>query len=251
MPAQDSAVIEASLAEPERFAELFERHAAVLHRYVVRRLGPDQAEDVVAETFTRAFEKRHKYALDRQDALPWLYGIATNIIGTHRRAETRGYRALARTGEDPVAVAFDERVVARVSASGTRRPLAAALAALGKGERDVLLLVSWGDLSYEETAQALNVPIGTVLSRLDDVGVEPVRDLLGRQGVAIYTRDDDGVRQEVIIDPTTFDLLGARRVYVGGVKSPDPYYSGLPEGEVITSRARVSVGIVDEAGDLP
>ncbi|MER6513856.1 RNA polymerase sigma factor [Nonomuraea sp. NPDC048881] len=166
MPAQDSAVIEASLAEPERFAELFERHAAVLHRYVVRRLGPDQAEDVVAETFTRAFEKRHKYALDRQDALPWLYGIATNIIGTHRRAETRGYRALARTGEDPVAVAFDERVVARVSASETRRPLAAALAALGKGERDVLLLVSWGDLSYEETAQALNVPIGTVRSRL-------------------------------------------------------------------------------------
>lgn len=165
-PAQDSAVIEASLAEPERFAELFERHAAVLHRYVVRRLGPDQAEDVVAETFTRAFEKRHKYALDRQDALPWLYGIATNIIGTHRRAETRGYRALARTGEDPVAVAFDERVVARVSASETRRPLAAALAALGKGERDVLLLVSWGDLSYEETAQALNVPIGTVRSRL-------------------------------------------------------------------------------------
>ncbi|YCK37996.1 RNA polymerase sigma factor [Actinomadura sp. ATCC 39365] len=165
-PAQDSAVIEASLIEPERFAELFERHAAVLHRYVVRRLGPDQAEDVVAETFTRAFEKRHKYALDRQDALPWLYGIATNIIGTHRRAEIRGYRALARTGEDPVAVAFDERVVARVSASETRRPLAAALAGLGKGERDVLLLVSWGDLSYEETAQALNVPVGTVRSRL-------------------------------------------------------------------------------------
>ncbi|MFI7470111.1 RNA polymerase sigma factor [Nonomuraea sp. NPDC049646] len=166
VPAQDSAVIAASLIEPERFAELFERHAAVLHRYVVRRLGPDQAEDVVAETFTRAFEKRHTYALDRQDALPWLYGIATNIIGTHRRAETRGYRALARTGEDPVAVAFDERVVARLSASQTRRDLAAALAELGKGERDVLLLISWGDLGYEETAQALNVPIGTVRSRL-------------------------------------------------------------------------------------
>ncbi|MFF0869722.1 CU044_5270 family protein [Nonomuraea sp. NPDC003560] len=104
----------------------------------------------------------------------------------------------------------------------------------------------------EEGAPAarLRAALYTVLSRLDDVGVEPVRDLLGRQGVAIYTRDD-GVRQEVIIDPTTFDLLGARRVYVGGAESPDPYYSGLPEGEVITSRARVSVGIVDEAGDLP
>ncbi|WP_084259736.1 RNA polymerase sigma factor [Microtetraspora malaysiensis] len=166
VPIEDSAVIEASLGEPERFAELFDRHAAVLHRYVVRRLGPDQAEDVVAETFTRAFEQRHKYAFNRSDALPWLYGITTNIIGSHRRAEVRGYRALARTGEDPVAVAFDEQVAARVSASANRGRLAAALAKLGRGERDVLLLIAWGDLSYEETAQALGVPIGTVRSRL-------------------------------------------------------------------------------------
>ncbi|PRX43007.1 RNA polymerase sigma-70 factor (ECF subfamily) [Nonomuraea fuscirosea] len=120
----------------------------------------------MAETFTRAFEKRHRYNFDRREALPWLYGIATNVIGSHRRAEVRGYRALARTGEDPVAVAFDEQVVLRVSAGATRKPLAAALAKLGRGERDVLLLIAWGDLTYEETAQALNVPIGTVRSRL-------------------------------------------------------------------------------------
>ncbi|WP_433252553.1 RNA polymerase sigma factor [Streptosporangium sp. CA-135522] len=166
IPVDDSTIIDASLRDPERFAELFDRHAAVLHRYVVRRLGPDHAEDVVAEAFTRAFAKRHRYALDRSDALPWLYGIATNIIGSHRRAEVRGYRALARTGEDPVAAAFDDRVVARVAASATRERLAAALAKLGRGERDVLLLIAWGDLSYEETARALDVPIGTVRSRL-------------------------------------------------------------------------------------
>lgn len=130
----------------------------MLHRYVVRRLGPDHAEDVVAEAFTRAFAKRHRYALDRSDALPWLYGIVTNIIGSHHRAEARGYRALARTGKDPVAAAFDDRAVARVAASATRERLAAALAKLGRGERDVLLLIAWGDLSYEETARALDVP---------------------------------------------------------------------------------------------
>ncbi|MEV0145242.1 MULTISPECIES: RNA polymerase sigma factor [unclassified Nonomuraea] len=167
------------MREPERFAELFDRHATVLHRYVVRRLGPDQAEDVVAETFTRAFEKRHKYAFHRSDALPWLFGIATNIIGTHRRTEVRGYRALARTGEDPVAVAFDEEVVARLSASATRERLAAALAKLGRGERDVLLLIAWGDLNYEETAQALNVPIGTVRSRLSRARRKIVHSLGG------------------------------------------------------------------------
>ncbi|MEV4890583.1 RNA polymerase sigma factor [Nonomuraea sp. NPDC055795] len=175
---EDSAIIRASLREPERFAELFDRHAAVLHRYVVRRLGPDHAEDVVAETFTRAFEKRRRYAFDRSEALPWLYGITTNIIGTHRRAEVRGYRALARTGEDPVAAAFDERVVARVSASATRERLAAALAKLGRGERDVLLLIAWGDLSYEETARALGVPLGTVRSRLSRAR-RKVADALG------------------------------------------------------------------------
>ncbi|GAA3680744.1 RNA polymerase sigma factor [Nonomuraea antimicrobica] len=162
----DSSIIATSLRAPERFAELFDRHAAELHRYVVRRLGPEPAEDVVAETFTRAFEKRHHYDLSRGEALPWLYGILTNVIGSHRRAEVRGYRALARTGEDPVAVAFDEQVVARVSASATRKRIADALARLGRGERDVLLLIAWGDLTYEETAQALGVPIGTVRSRL-------------------------------------------------------------------------------------
>lgn len=96
----------------------------------------------------------------------------------------------------------------------------------------------------------LRAALYTVLSQLDDVGVEMVRDLLGRQGVAIYTHDDEGIRQEVIIDPNTFVLLGARRIYVGGAKSPSPY-SELPEGEVITSVAQVSVGIVDDAGDVP
>lgn len=175
----DSSIIEASLRTPESFAELFDRHASVLHRYVVRRLGPEHAEDVVAETFTRAFEKRHKYDFGRPEALPWLYGITTNVIGSHRRAEVRGYRALARTGEDPVAVAFDEQVAARVSASATRKPLAAALAKLGRGERDVLLLIAWGDLTYEETAQALNIPIGTVRSRLSRARSKVVRALGG------------------------------------------------------------------------
>ncbi|TMR36982.1 hypothetical protein ETD85_09500 [Nonomuraea zeae] len=106
-------MIEQSLRTPECFAELFDRHAAVLHRYAVRRLGPEHAEDVVAETFTRALEQRHRYEMSRSQALPWLFGIVTNVIGSHRRAEVRGYRALVRIGEDPAAVAFNEQVVVR------------------------------------------------------------------------------------------------------------------------------------------
>ena len=100
------------------------------------------------------------------DARPWLYGIATNLIGRHRRAEIRQYRALARTGLDPVTECFTERADARVSADGESRRLAAALAKLPTGHRNALLLVAWGELSYEQAAVALAVPIGTVRSRL-------------------------------------------------------------------------------------
>lgn len=188
----DSAIIAASLDVPERFALLFDRHATVLHRYAARRLGPDHAEDVVAEAFTRAFETRHRYEFARTEALPWLYGITTNVIGLHRRAEVRGYQAMARTGEDPVVAAFDERVAARVSASATRQRLAAALAKLGRGERDVLLLIAWGDLTYEETAQALQVPIGTVRSRLSRARRKVAHALGGAN--PIETREEDRER---------------------------------------------------------
>jgi RNA polymerase sigma factor (sigma-70 family) len=165
-PADDGAVIAQSLHDPEQFAAVFRRHAADIHRYVVRRLGIGAADDVVAETFLAAFRLRSKYQLDRPDARPWLYEIATNLIGHHRRNEVRQYRALARAGIDPVTEPFTELADARVSASGQNRRLAAALAKLPAGHRDALLLVAWGGLSYEQAAVALGVPVGTVRSRL-------------------------------------------------------------------------------------
>ncbi len=162
----DADVIELSRREPEQFAVLFRRHAPQIQRYVLRRLGPDAADDVVAETFLLAFRQRDRYDLARLDARPWLYGIATNLIGRHRRAEIRQYRALARTGCDPVTEPFTDRVDDRVSAGAAGRRLAAALARLPAAHRDTLLLVAWGDLSYEEVAAALGVPVGTVRSRL-------------------------------------------------------------------------------------
>jgi RNA polymerase sigma factor (sigma-70 family) len=134
---------------------------------VVRRLGLDAADDIVAETFLLAFRQRAAYDQAREDALPWLYGIATNLIGRHRRAETRLYQALAKTGTDPVSASFTDRSDDRVTAGAASRRLAVALAALPAAYRDTLLLVAWGDLTYEETAQALGVPAGTVRSRIN------------------------------------------------------------------------------------
>ena len=142
------------------------RHVQAITRYVARRLGPDAAEDVVAEVFLAAFRQRDRYQPTGPDARSWLFGIATNLIGQHRRAEVRQYRAFARTGVDVVAEPFTDRIDEQVSAGAAGRRLAAALAGFPAPYRDVLLLVAWGDLSYEETAQALGVPVGTVRSRL-------------------------------------------------------------------------------------
>lgn len=176
----DADVIRCSGQEPERFAVLFRRHAAQIQRYVTRRIGPDAADDVVAEVFLIAFGRRERYDLAQPDARPWLYGIATNLIGRHRRAEVRLYRALARTGIDPVTEAFTDEVDARVSAGADRGRLAAALARLPASHRDALL-VAWGDLSYAEAAAALGVPVGTVRSRLNRAR-RRLREALGAEG---------------------------------------------------------------------
>ncbi len=181
--ADDAAIIARSMDDPEQFAVLYRRHAARLYRYAARRLGPDLADDLVADTFLHAFRQRAKYHSDCPDARPWLYGIATRLVGRNRRAEIRQYRALARTGIDVVADSFAEVVDARVSAAGEYRRLAGALAALPTAYRDALLLVAWGELTYDEAAVTLGVPVGTVRSRLSRARAR-LRNELGGDGEA-------------------------------------------------------------------
>jgi RNA polymerase sigma-70 factor (ECF subfamily) len=166
----DSAVIAESLHRPERFAAIYDRYFAEIYRYVAGRLGPDVADDLAAETFTDAFRKRAQFQPSRGALRPWLYGIATNLVARHRRVEARRLNALARA--DRRATADDlsdlaDQAAARVSAQQLRKPLAQALAQLSAHDRDVLLLVSLADLSYEEVAAALGIPAGTVGSRLN------------------------------------------------------------------------------------
>ena len=165
--ASDAAVIAASIDSPVSFGTIFDRHATVLHRYFVRRLGPDEAESMVGEVFRIAFEKRATYDLDRATARPWLYGIATNLLAKHRRREGRRLRAVARLAAHrlpPIDLA--DGVSGAVDAAGLWPRVAEAITALPEPERDALVLHVWEGLSYEEVADALGVPVGTVRSRL-------------------------------------------------------------------------------------
>jgi RNA polymerase sigma-70 factor (ECF subfamily) len=163
----DAAVITASLDSPVRFGAIFDRHATVLHRYLVRRLGPDEAESMVGEVFRIAFEKRDTYDVDRPTARPWLYGIATNLLAKHRRREARRIHAVARLAAQRVPpLDLADGVSGVVDAAEMWPRVAAAVTALPEPERDALVLHVWEGLSYEEVADALGVPVGTVRSRL-------------------------------------------------------------------------------------
>ncbi|MGW4060394.1 RNA polymerase sigma factor [Amycolatopsis sp. NPDC004747] len=163
----DADVITASLAHPERFAAVFDRHAPHIHRYLARRLGGQVAEDLMGETFLIAFGGRARYDPAFPSARPWLYGIATNLVGQRRREEAREYRLRATLGPPAEQASHADRVAERVTAQAMNERLAAALAGLARGDRDVLLLIAWEGLSYEEVAAALGIPVGTVRSRLN------------------------------------------------------------------------------------
>lgn len=166
MTADDAAVIAASCHDPERFAVLFDRHAPHIHRYLTRRTGAQAADDLLAETFLTAFSKRWRYDLAYSNARPWLYGIATNMVAQFRREEVRQFRLLQAAGLEPDQPDFSERSVAAVTVGALRAELASALALVPAADRDVLLLVAWEDLTYDEVARALAIPVGTVRSRL-------------------------------------------------------------------------------------
>jgi RNA polymerase sigma factor (sigma-70 family) len=178
LPAADAAVIEQSWAEPERFEAIFRRYFGQIHRYLAARVGGRTADDLAAEVFTIAFAQRQRYDLAHDCARPWLYGIATNLVGSYRRREKRRYRALARADAQAVAPSDEDLVAERVSAAAAGPALAAALAGLGNGERDVLLLVAVAGLDNQEVALSLGIPYGTVCSRLSRARAR-LREALG------------------------------------------------------------------------
>jgi RNA polymerase sigma-70 factor (ECF subfamily) len=164
----DAQVVARSISDPSAFTAIFDRHHGAIHRYLLRRLPGAVADDVASETFLRAFDARGRFDATRADsARPWLFGIAVNLARRHHRDERRGLRALLRHGvsRDGSATDFDA-IHGRLDAAARELILGAALRGLSDRLRQPLLLHVWGELTYAEVAVALDVPIGTVRSRI-------------------------------------------------------------------------------------
>jgi RNA polymerase sigma factor (sigma-70 family) len=187
----DGELLERSVADPASFAGLFDRHHGELYRYLRRRVGPSLAADIAAETFLTAFARRDRYRPDGQSVRPWLYGIAHNLLRNHSRSERRQWLAYARHGEVPdvdqsAADAFGN-ADSRADAAAAAARIGPVMAGLAPADRDVLLLFAWADMSYADIASALQIPVGTVRSRLNrarrqlraETEIEPMNVVIG------------------------------------------------------------------------
>jgi RNA polymerase sigma factor (sigma-70 family) len=160
----DAAAIALSLNEPAAFAAVFERHFSLVHRFLCARAGVEPAADLASETFAVAFRRRADYDRDRPAARPWLIGIAVNLARQARRSERRLNRALARlAGERTL---HKDSPEAGLESHGNIMALREVLADLSPNDRDLLLLFACLEFSYEQIAETMSLPIGTVRSRI-------------------------------------------------------------------------------------
>ncbi len=160
----DGTLIERSVrGRPDAFVEVVRRHEAAVYAFLARRAGHQVAADLLGEVWVRAVAGRGGYDPAHSGARPWLYGIARNVLRAHWRAADHAApeSALAEAAADP----WDE-LVDRLDSAARVRALAAAVRALPPGERDVLLLVAWEQLTPAQAATVLGVPPGTARSRL-------------------------------------------------------------------------------------
>jgi RNA polymerase sigma factor (sigma-70 family) len=151
--------------DAEAFGLLFERHGGRIHGFALRRTADvTAAEDTTAMVFLEAWRRRHEVMLHQPSALPWLYGVAANVLRGRNRSRRRHQAALERLARmRPPAI---ELVECRSEELEETRSILAAVAQLPRRELDVLSLSVWEELSHEEIAVALGIAVGTVKSRL-------------------------------------------------------------------------------------
>lgn len=152
--------------DPEAFGLLFDRHARLIYNYCFLRIGDrETAADLLSIVFLEAWRRREK-ELPADKVLPWLYGIATNVVRHQRRSERRYAAALTRLPKAESEPDFSGGIDETLDHERRAHRLFPLLQELPKREQDVLVLCDGMELSYEQAALALGVPIGTVRSRL-------------------------------------------------------------------------------------
>jgi RNA polymerase sigma factor (sigma-70 family) len=153
--------------DPSALAALFDRYGDRIYNHCFRHLADwAEAEDATSSVFLEVWRHRRRVRLHHGSALPWLYGVATNVCRNAGRSRRRYLRAVASLPEPASEPDHAEQVTDRLGSEARMRAVLAQIELLPARERDVLGLVAWAGLTYEQAAAALDVPVGTVRSRL-------------------------------------------------------------------------------------
>ena len=177
--------------EPRAFETLFDRHANAIFTFCFRRTGDrGAAEDLMSTTFLHAWRRRTDMEPGTDGPLPWLYGIAANLVRRHLRGVARRDGAMARMPAPSTEPDPSEEVADRLDVARQVDRTLEILASLPESDQELFVLCVWQELSYDEAAAALGIPVGTVRSRLSRAR-KRLRLALGEPGSVIGDEPGD------------------------------------------------------------
>ncbi|WP_433330694.1 RNA polymerase sigma factor [Spirillospora sp. CA-294931] len=157
----------AQAGDEHAFGLLFDRHSKTVYNYCFRRTADwSAAEDLTSVVFLETWRRRGKVRLASDTLLPWLYGVANNVLHNHRRSLRRHRAAMARLPALPPPPDDAEEAAARLDMEREVRRVLESIRHLSKADQEILALCVWEGLGYQEAAAALGVTVGTVRSRL-------------------------------------------------------------------------------------
>jgi RNA polymerase sigma factor (sigma-70 family) len=157
-----------SAGDADAFAQLYDRHARAIYNFLYRRTASwSDAEDLTSAVFLQAWRRRSEVVLDRESALPWLLRTADYTARNDWRTKLRYRRALAAAQLLPAEVDdHSDEVAGRIDDDQRIRAARDSLKRLPRQEREIIELCVWAGLDQAAAAVALDIPIGTVKSRL-------------------------------------------------------------------------------------
>jgi RNA polymerase sigma-70 factor (ECF subfamily) len=143
--------------DARRFSELYARNYGPIYAYAARRVGVGAADEIAAETFLIAWRRLDAIATE---PLPWLYGVARNVVLRHRSAAGRQARIERALAHEPPELSSGQH-------DGDRDPqLSEVWEQLSAVDREVLALVAWEELSVAEGARVIGCPAPVFSVRL-------------------------------------------------------------------------------------
>jgi RNA polymerase sigma-70 factor (ECF subfamily) len=167
-PLSDEALWQRAVAgDGGAFAQVYDRHVDTVFSYCLRQtVSAADAEDVTSVVFFEAWRKARSVTFVAGSVKPWLLAVAMNVARNQARSRHRYQRMLERLPAVAVTPDIADVAIRDVESEEFTARFVACMNTLPARERDVIALCDLAELSYDEAAAALGVPVGTVRSRL-------------------------------------------------------------------------------------